>query len=78
MCRPCSCSDLNTSDIDLNADYSDDDTRIYFDDKKLIEHLQKLEENNLFKMNLLQENQQTFEKMELESQQTLAAKRLKI
>ena len=41
------------SDIDLNADYSDDDKEVRIGEKELIDYLQKLEENNLFKMNLL-------------------------
>lgn len=46
------------SDIDLNASYSDDDYEtIPLNEKSLFEYLQKLEDNNLFEMNLLQENQ---------------------
>ena len=69
---------MNASDIDLNDSYSDDDDTVPIDDKKFWDYLQKLEENNLFEMNLLQENQQTLEKMEKESQEVVAAKRLKI
>lgn len=42
------------------------------------EYLQKLEENNLFEMNLLQENQQALEKMQAESKRKIAEKRRKI
>ena len=46
----------NRSDIDLNADYSDDDERIYFDnDKHVVNHLENLEENNLFKIKHLED-----------------------
>ena len=51
---------MNASDIDLNASYSDDDyDTIPINEKHLFEYLQKVEENNLFEMNLLQDNQQT-------------------
>jgi len=49
--------EFNASDIDLNDSYSDDDDKVPIEDKKLWDYLQKLEENNLFEMNLLQENQ---------------------
>ena len=48
------------------------------DERNFWEYLQKLEEHNLFEMNLLQENTQTLEKMERESAETLAARRRKI
>ena len=46
---------MNDSDIDFNADYSDDDEDIRINEKDLVDYLSKLEENNLFKMNLIQE-----------------------
>ena len=50
--------ELNTSDIDLNASYSDDDfENIPLEEKKFWEYEQKLSENSLFEMNLLQEMQ---------------------
>ena len=49
--------DLKNSDIDLTADYSDDDDKVRIGEKELMDYLQKLEENNLFKMNLIQESQ---------------------
>ena len=48
--------DLKNSDIDLTADYSDDDDKVRIGEKELMDYLQKLEENNLFKMNLIQES----------------------
>ena len=49
---------MNVSDIDLNAEYSDDDYEtIPINEKNFLEYLFKVEENNLFEMNLLQENQ---------------------
>ena len=46
---------MNDSDIDFNANYSDDDEDIRINEKDLVDYLAKLEENNLFKMNLIQE-----------------------
>ena len=45
-------SEFNNSDIDLNASYSDSDNEIPIEEKKLWDYLTKLEENNLFEMNL--------------------------
>lgn len=41
------------SDIDFNAEYSDDDFEVRIQEKEIMDFLFKLEENNLFKMNLL-------------------------
>lgn len=39
--------------IDLQTvEYSDDDEKIYFKEKELIEHLFRIEETNLFNVNL--------------------------
>lgn len=59
--------EFNGSDIDLNASYSDSDNEIPLEDKKFWEYLQKLEENNLFEMNLFQDRTQTLEKISMES-----------
>ena len=53
----CRNREFKNSDIDLNAEYSDDEDTIEIGEKDLIDFLQKLEENNLFKMNLIQESQ---------------------
>ena len=45
-------SEFNNSDIDLNASYSDSDNEIPIEEKKFWDYLTKLEENNLFEMNL--------------------------
>jgi len=51
--------EFNASDIDLNASYSDsddlDNDKMPIEDKKFWEYHQKLEENNLFEMNLFQD-----------------------
>ena len=70
--------EFNSSEIDWNADYSDDDDSIPLNEKEFWGYLEKLEENNLFEMNLLQENQQTLEKIERESQEKISAKRAKL
>lgn len=45
-------------DVDLNdANYSDDDQDIYFKEKDLVEYLHHIEEDNLFKINLLQDDE---------------------
>ena len=70
---------MDNSDIDFDADYSDDDYEtIPIEEKKFFEYLQKLEENNLFEMNLLQEMQQTLEKQEKESKDKIDTKREEI
>ena len=67
--------EFNGSDIDLNASYSDSDEDIPLEDKKFWEYLQKLEENNLFEMNLFQDRTQTLEKISMESQKRIDDKR---
>lgn len=37
-------------DINLNADYSDDDTHIYFSGVQLMEYLRYCEEDNVFRI----------------------------
>lgn len=45
--------------IDLQAvEYSDDDEEIYFNQKELIEHLFRIEETNLFNINLCQNDEE--------------------
>jgi len=70
--------EFNDSEIDWNADYSDDDDEIPLTEKEVLGYLEKLEENNLFEMNLLQENQQTLEKIERESREIINNKREKV
>jgi hypothetical protein len=47
---------------DYEVDYEDNDFEIYFDKFSLLEHLNHLEEDNLFRINLVQEEEQTLEK----------------
>lgn len=46
--------ELNMS---LNDFYEDDDFNIYFDKAQLLNHLNHLEDDNLFKINLLQDDE---------------------
>ena len=48
-------------DIVISAEYSDDDHKIYFKEKDLIEHLFHIEDDNLFKINQLQDDEQALE-----------------
>lgn len=49
-------------DIDLQLmEYSDDDEQIYFEHHELIEHLFKLEDDNLFNVNLLKNDEEQLE-----------------
>jgi len=69
----------NLSDIDLNAEYSDEDDQIYFDnDKAVVNHLENLEENNLFKIKHLEDSEQTLEKLKQVSQLTIKERQKKI
>jgi len=49
--------------IDLNDPYEDNDFNIYFDKAQLIQHLNFLEDDNLFKINLLQDEEQNLKKL---------------
>ena len=49
--------EMQGSDIDFNIDYSDSEETIEIKEGDLLDYLQKIEENNLFKMNLIQEQQ---------------------
>ena len=70
--------EMNASDIDFNDPYSDDDETIPIDEKKFWEYIFKLEENNLFEMNLLQELQQSLEIQERKSELIVREKRNEI
>lgn len=65
--------------IDLqNAEYSDDDEQIYFSDKQLIEHLFRIEETNLFNINLCQNDEEQLELLKKESNARIAEMRRKL
>ena len=73
------CSQFNNSEIDWDADYSDDDyDAVPINEKEFWGYLEKLEESNLFEMKQLQDLKQTLEKVEQESADTIAAKRSKV
>ena len=55
-------------DIDLiNTDYSDDDETIYFSTKELIDHMLRIEEQNLFNINLVNDADDQLEKLKAAS-----------
>lgn len=51
------------ADIDLNESYEDDDFEIRFDKASLLAYIRDIEDDNLFKIQLLQEDEQTLEKI---------------
>ena len=59
-------------DIEVwEADYSDDDNDIYFKEKEFLEYLQQIEEDSLFKVGLIQTEDETLEIAIKESQTRL-------
>lgn len=56
----------------------DGDMNIYFDKVSLLEHLANLEEDNLFKIHLVQEDEQALEALRTEIAETQAAKEREI
>jgi len=62
--------DLENIDIQ-NAEYSDDDDQIYFSNKELIEYLFKIEENNLFNINLVQNDEKELYDLKQSSQKRI-------
>ena len=61
--------------LDVN-DYNDEDSdyEIYFDKHSLLEELTHLEEDNLFKIHLVQEDEQTLEKLKKTIDQKIQSK----
>lgn len=49
--------------IELSEPYEDDDYKIYFDQRNLLSHLNFLEDDNLFKINLLQDEEENVKKL---------------
>lgn len=69
-------SDLSNSDL---SDYSDDEHQNYFEsDKAVVNHLFSQEENNLFKIKNLEEEDQTLEKLKIRSMKNIAEQKAKI
>jgi len=54
-------------EIELTDPYEDEDFKIYFDKRSLIEYLNFLEEDNLFKIHLVDEDAMQLKNMKLES-----------
>ena len=66
-------------DIEVwEADYSDDDNDIYFKEKEFLEYLQQIEEDSLFKVGLIQTEDETLEIAIKESQTRLEEQQHKI
>jgi len=60
------------------VDYSDDDVEIYFNEKQLIEHLFRIEETNLFNINLCQNDEEQLEEQKKESYKKIAEMKRKL
>ena len=58
--------DLGNIDID-KAEYSDDDTEIHFKEWQLIDHLEKIEENNLREISLWQDAEKELNELKEQS-----------
>ena len=59
-------------------DQDEDDDGIGYEERDVIQYLQRLEEDNLFEMNLLTEEENNLEKIEKESKDTIELKRKEI
>ena len=59
-------------------DQDEDDDAIGYEERDVIQYLQRLEEDNLFEMNLLTEEENNLEKIEKESKDTIELKRKEI
>ena len=60
-------------DIEVwEADYSDDENDIYFKEKEFLEYLQQIEEDSLFKVGLIQAEDEALEIAIKESQTRIA------
>jgi len=59
-------------DIDLDDSYENDDFNIYFDKASLMAHLNHLEDDNLFKIHLVQEEEQNVEKIKKKARENCA------
>ena len=68
----------DVEDIILLADYYDDDHKIYFKEKDLIEYLFHIEDDNLFKINLMQDDEQALEEKKKSSQEAIEFKKSEI
>lgn len=55
-------------DIGLNDPYEDDDFNIYFDRAQLMAHIDHLEGDSLFKINLVSEEEQNVEKIKKQAE----------
>jgi len=58
----------------LEDEYEDDDFNIYFDKASLLAHINFLEDDNLFKINLLQQDEANLDKILKKKAKSLAEK----
>jgi len=65
-------------DVDLDQPYEDKDFQIYFTDNTLLEYLAHLEEDNLFRIHLVQEEEQALEKFKKGSEERILQKQQEI
>lgn len=60
---PSTNSEEEQFEVNINDAYEDDDFTIYFDKNTLLNHINHLEDDNLFKINLLQQEEINLEKL---------------
>ena len=58
----------------MEDEYEDDDFNIYFDKASLLAHINFLEDDNLFKINLLQQDEANLDKILKKKAKSLAEK----
>lgn len=59
-------------DLNLDDPYEDDDFNYYFDKASLLNHITQLEDDNLFKIRLVQEDEQNVEKIKKKAEANLS------
>lgn len=62
------------SDIDLNMDYSDNEDKVYFTKNSFWDYLDEIEADNLFKINLCQDEENAFEALKKGKEKKIAEK----
>jgi hypothetical protein len=65
-------------EIQLDEDYEDTDYKIYFDKASLLNHITFLEDDNLFKIHLVQEDEQNVEKAQKKMKKSCQEMQLQI
>jgi len=65
-------------EVELDQPYEDDDFEIHFTEFTMLEYLSHLEEDNLFRIHLVQEEEQTLEKFKKASEERIKEKQNEI